>query len=82
MSTEERLNRTIAECFGLEKVKLTDRLVDDLDADSLDVVELLIAVEDEFGCEIPDEAALKVVTVGDMHNLMVELKKTVGLRRP
>ncbi len=39
--------------------------IDDLGADSLDTVELVMAFEEEFGCEIPDEAAEKILTVGD-----------------
>ena len=51
-----------------EKVKITmeTTFIDDLGADSLDVVELIIALEEEFGIEIPETEAEKVVTVGDV----------------
>ncbi len=48
-----------------EEVALEKAFVDDLGADSLDIVELVMAMEDEFGFEIPDEAAEKIRTVGD-----------------
>ena len=49
------------------------KFIDDLGADSLDLIELVMAVEDEFGIEIPDEAAAKVRTVGDLVALMDRL---------
>ena len=48
-----------------EKVTSTAKFIDDLGADSLDTVELVMAFEEEFGLEIPDEAAEKISTVGD-----------------
>ena len=48
-----------------EKVTLDSSLKEDLGADSLDTVELVMAFEEEFGCEIPDEAAEKILTVKD-----------------
>ena len=45
---------------------MEDKIVDDLGADSLDVVELLMAFEDEFGVSLPDEVAVKLQTVGDV----------------
>ena len=49
----------------LDKVTAEASLVDDLGADSLDQVELVMAFEEEFGCEIPDEVAEKILTVKD-----------------
>ena len=52
---------------GAEEGKLTDetRIRDDLEADSLEMIELVMEIEDEFGISIPDEDAEKIVTVGD-----------------
>ncbi|MGH8498002.1 MAG: acyl carrier protein [Methylococcales bacterium] len=60
----ERVKKTIAEQLGV-KDELTPEssFVDDLGADSLDTVELVMALEEEFGCEIPDEEAEKITTV-------------------
>jgi len=49
-----------------EKVDAESKIIDDLGADSLDVVELTMAVEDEFGVTIPDQEAEKLITVGDV----------------
>ncbi len=69
-STDARLRKLVAEHLGVNIAKATDDadLVDDLGADSLDVVELTVAVEDEFRLEksIPDEETDKWRTVGDM----------------
>lgn len=48
-----------------EEVKAEAKFIDDLGADSLDVVELVMALEEKFGCEIPDDEAEKILTVGD-----------------
>lgn len=63
----ERVKKIVVEHLGVEegKVGQTSSFVDDLGADSLDTVELVMAFEEEFGCEIPDEAAEKIQTVGD-----------------
>ena len=66
-SVEERVKNIIIESLNVdaEKVTPTASFVDDLGADSLDVVELVMAFEEEFGVEIPDEAAEKIATVKD-----------------
>ena len=66
-SIEERVKEIIAENLGVdsEKVKEEASFVDDLDADSLDQVELILALEEEFDCTIPEEEASKITTVGE-----------------
>ena len=61
----ERVKKIVVEQLGVEADQVTTEanFVDDLGADSLDTVELVMALEEEFGCEIPDEAAEKIVTV-------------------
>ncbi len=70
MSVEQRVKEIIADQLGVEIEKITPeaKFVDDLGADSLDVVELIMAFEEEFGVEIPDEDAEKIATVGDVLN--------------
>ena len=66
MSTiEDRVKKIVAEQLGvdLEEVKSESSFVDDLGADSLDTVELVMALEEEFETEIPDEEAEKITTV-------------------
>ncbi|RUM28595.1 MAG: acyl carrier protein [Aquifex sp.] len=77
MSLEEKVKEIIAEQLGVEKEKITPeaKFVEDLGADSLDVVELIMAFEEEFGIEIPDEDAEKIQTVGDV---IAYLKEKVG----
>ena len=61
----ERVNKIVVEHLGVEpeKVKLEASFIDDLGADSLDTVELVMAFEEEFSIEIPDEDAEKITTV-------------------
>ena len=63
----ERVKKIVVEHLGVEPEKVTDQasFIDDLGADSLDTVELVMAFEEEFGIEIPDDAAESIVTVGD-----------------
>ncbi|HBC58506.1 MAG TPA: acyl carrier protein [Gammaproteobacteria bacterium] len=63
----ERVKKIIVEQLGLKEEEVTaeSSFVDDLGADSLDTVELVMALEEEFECEIPDEEAEKIVTVQD-----------------
>ncbi len=65
--SEERVKEIIMEQLGVsaEQVTPTASFIDDLGADSLDTVELVMALEEEFGVEIPDESAEKIRTVGD-----------------
>ncbi|MCX7091127.1 MAG: acyl carrier protein [Legionellales bacterium] len=68
MSTiEERVKKIVVEQLGVNGDELSGpaSFVDDLGADSLDTVELVMALEEEFEIEIPDEAAEKIATVGD-----------------
>ncbi len=71
----ERVKKIVAEHLGVYGSKLTDSaaFIDDLGADSLDAVELTMVFEDEFGCEIPDDAATKIVTVKDAVNLIEQI---------
>ncbi len=66
-STLERVQKIVVEHLGAEtdKVKSEASFIDDLGADSLDTVELVMAFEEEFGIEIPDDAAETIQTVGD-----------------
>ena len=68
MSTiPEKVKAVIAEQLGVKPEEVTDgaKFVDDLGADSLDTVELVMALEEEYGVEIPDEDAEKLTTVGE-----------------
>jgi acyl carrier protein len=62
---EQRVKKIVAEQLGVNEaeVKIDSSFVDDLGADSLDTVELVMALEEEFECEIPDEDAEKITTV-------------------
>ncbi len=64
---ENRVKEIIVEQLGVsaDQVKPEARFIDDLGADSLDTVELIMALEEEFNVEIPDEDAEKMATVGD-----------------
>ena len=70
MSIEDKVKKIIAEKLSvdLDEVVPEASLVDDLGADSLDLVELIMSMEEEFDVEIPDEEAEKLVTVGDAIN--------------
>jgi acyl carrier protein len=62
----DRVKKIVVEHLGVEEAKVTENAsFDDLGADSLDTVELVMAFEDEFGCEIPDDVAEKIVTLKD-----------------
>ena len=63
----ERVKKIVVEHRGVDEDKVTEKasFIDDLGADSLDTVELVMAFEEEFNVEIPDDAAEKIQTVGD-----------------
>ncbi len=65
--TADRVKKIVVEHLGVEEDKLSEgaSFIDDLGADSLDTVELVMAFEEEFGIEIPDDAAEKIATVKD-----------------
>lgn len=70
----DRLINAIAEVLDLDKDKITtdSKFVDDLGADSLDVLEIIMGIEDEFGIEIPTDQAESIVTVGDAYEKIKE----------
>ena len=72
----EKVKALIVENMNVEAEKITMEtlLVDDLGADSLDAVELIMAVEDEFGIEVEDDAAQSVKSVGDLVKYIEEHK--------
>ena len=63
-----KVKKIVADHLGIEEIKVTDEssFIDDLGADSLDTVELVMAFEEEFGSEISDKEAEKILTVGDV----------------
>ena len=73
-STYDRLKKIVVEQLGVdeEEVKPEASFVDDLNADSLDLVELIMSLEEEFGMEISDEDAEKIKTVGDAQEYVEE----------
>ena len=71
---EEKLKSIVAEHLGVEsaeEVQLDSNLIDDLGADSLDMVEMIMAMEEEFSIEIPDEDAEDVETFGELVTYVV-----------
>ena len=73
----DRVKKIIVDQLGVEEETVTAEasFVDDLGADSLDTVELVMALEEEFGIEIPDEDAEKITTVKDATSYIAEHKK-------
>jgi len=69
--TADRVKKIVVEHLGVEADKVTEdaSFIDDLGADSLDIVELVMAFEEEFGVEIPDDAAEKIATVRDANRI-------------
>ncbi|MCX7865666.1 acyl carrier protein [Limisphaera sp. VF-2] len=74
---EQRVKKIIVEQLGVNPDQVTPeaRFIDDLGADSLDTVELVMALEEEFGHDIPDEQAEKLQTVGDVIKYIEELQE-------
>ena len=66
-NVKDKIKKIVADHLGIEEEKVTEEasFIDDLGADSLDTVELVMAFEEEFECEIPDDAAEKIQTVKD-----------------
>ena len=77
MSVEQRVREIVAEQLERDVNEVTNvaSLIDDLGADSLDVVELVMKMEEEFGIEIPDEEAEKIKTVNDVIQYITTHKK-------
>jgi acyl carrier protein len=73
-STFDRLKAIVVEQLGVDEEDVTPEasFVDDLNADSLDLVELIMSLEEEFGLEISDEDAEKIATVGDAASYIEE----------
>lgn len=71
---ETRVKKIVAEHLDVDEAKISPNasFIDDLGADSLDQVELVMAFEEEFGCEIPDEEAEKIVTLEDAVKFITE----------
>ncbi len=74
---QEKIIKLVAEKLNkkVEDIKLDSRLVEDLGADSLDVVELIMSFEDEFGVSLPDEEVEKMKTIKDVITYIEKIKK-------
>jgi acyl carrier protein len=72
-----RIKQIIVDELGVDEAEVTPnaRFIDDLGADSLDLVELVMRFEEEFGIEIPDEDAEKIQSVGDAYNYVEQNQK-------
>ena len=72
----DRVKKIVVEHLGVDADKVVDKanFIDDLGADSLDSVELIMAFEEEFGVEIPDDSAENIVTVGDAVRFLEKAK--------
>ncbi len=68
----ERVKKIVVDHLGVDEAKVTENasFIDDLGADSLDTVELVMAFEEEFSVEIPDDSAEKIITVKDAVNFI------------
>jgi acyl carrier protein len=76
-AVDEKVKKIIIDQLGVDEAEVTSeaKFIDDLGADSLDTVELVMALEEEFGIEIPDEDAEKITTVRDAISYIQEHKK-------
>jgi acyl carrier protein len=74
---DQRVKDIIVEQLGVKPDQVTSeaKFIEDLGADSLDTVELIMALEEEFGIEVPDEQAEKLLTVGDVGKYIEEHQK-------
>ena len=70
--TFEKVKKLIASQLGIDEAKITEeaRLIEDLGADSLDTVEMLMTLEEEFGIQIPDEEAMQLSTIKSIVELI------------
>ncbi len=77
MAVADKVKKMIVEQLGVNESEVVAeaKFIDDLGADSLDIVELVMALEDEYGIEIPDEDAEKIETVGDAIRYIEEHQK-------
>jgi len=77
---EQRVKKIVAEQLGVNEadIKIDSSFVDDLGADSLDTVELVMELEDEFDIDIPDDAAEKIQTVGQAIEFIEKAKQSNG----
>ena len=75
-SPADRISKIIVEQLGVneDQVKPEAKFIEDLGADSLDIVELVMALEEEFGTEIPDEDAEKLLSVGDVTKFIEDIQ--------
>ncbi len=73
----EKVKELVAEQLGISKDTVTaeSNIIEDLGADSLDVIEMLMTLEEEFGVSIPDDKISQIKTVGEIINLIEEAKK-------
>ena len=78
MGVDTKIRDLIAKQLGIDpaKIKTESSFIEDLGADSLDIVELIMALEEEIGVEIPDEQAEKLRTVGDVETYMKSKRTT------
>ncbi len=76
-TVEEKVREIVVDQLGVKPDQVTPeaKFIEDLGADSLDVVELVMALEEEFGHEIPDEEAEKLTTVGDVVKYIEDLRQ-------
>lgn len=74
---DKKIIGLIAEKLGkkADEIKLESRLIEDLGADSLDIVELIMAFEDEFNISLPDEDVAKMKTIGNIIDYITKIKK-------
>ena len=77
-----KVKKIVADHLGIEEAKVTEEssFIDDLGADSLDTVELVMAFEEEFGSEISDSEAEKILTVGDAIKFIYTYKEIIFIR--